>query len=463
MRRHFGRHLFAIIHSAINLDIIMSMSLPHRARPILATALLAGVWSSASCGADDEVPTPEPLVVRWHGHAADLPRTELPIEVDISPEAQRTLDGIVLTARIENRSTETIRFSPGGVDVGSYFHFSDVYASVSYTNPELARPQPFWPALQVDSAAEVVLAPEESHQLRLRMDGTRGFTRDPFMETGIPDTHSVRVMLVFAVDDRSQWVVSDHVLVQQPQTELAYADALVKGWKGPPLDWLAPESRPSASPRLLQALRDLDQMRRGLETDLDEVERVAAQLAVEFPQDVDRIEYQLAFVHAQTGLQRPDRLIEHAQLAWTPRQSTLDLARLACWWGDAVPFRNRGVPLTDEVRNESASAYVKGLAALDLEQLPGAMPALPDGPGIERSPAGLARNREYQRVHSWAREIEETINMRDVLIHQLRNIYGPRLQAEDRDQALADLAAIAAEHLPADAQVELLRLLAPAD
>jgi len=292
-------------------------------------------------------------MVRWHGHAADLPRTELPIEVTVSPSAPRTLDGVVVTVRIVNRSARTIRFSPGGVEAGDYFHFSDVYANVSYTNPELARPQPFWPALNVGSAAVVVLAPEESRELRLRMDGTRGFIRDPFMETGIPDTHRVRVLLAFKADGRSQWALSEEVLVHQPGTDLPYAGALEDGWSGPAEDWLAAESRPDATPELSQALLELDQMRRGLETDLDEVERAGAQLALRFPQAIDSIEYQLAMIHSQTGLQRPDRLIEHVRLAWNPRLPALDRARLACWWGDAAPFRNRGKPLTNELRSES--------------------------------------------------------------------------------------------------------------
>jgi hypothetical protein len=309
----------------------------------------------------------------------------------------------------------------------------------------------------------VVLAPDESRELRLRMDGTRGFTRDPFMETGIPDTHRVRVLLVFKADGRSQWALSEETLVEQPATDLAFADATAHGWSGPAEDWLAPESRPNATPELEQALLKLDRMRRGLETDLDEVERAGAQLALRFPQAIDSIEYQLAMIHSQTGLQRPDRLIEHARLAWNPQLPALDRARLACWWGDAAPFRNRGKPLTNELRRESASAYVQGLAALDLDRLPGAVPVLPDGPPIERNPAGLARNREFQRVRAWAREIEEAINLRDVLVHQLHAIYGPQLPSEDRGRALADLARIAEEHLPAAGQDQLLRLLAPAD
>ncbi len=115
-----------------------------------------------------------------------------------------------------------------------------------------------------------------------------------------------------------------------------------------------------------QRLDDIDRLRVGPKTPLDEVERRCMVLLAQFgtPEQQARIYYQWAHVEAQSGLQRPQKVIELVTKALGLPLDTERRLQLYAYWGKSIEASNRGVrgDAMMAVRREAVVPYLRGLA-----------------------------------------------------------------------------------------------------
>ena len=124
----------------------------------------------------------------------------------------------------------------------------------------------------------------------------------------------------------------------------------------PQTAWPAPEEP------LPVALRKLEQLRNGPKTPFAEVDRHAAELLKSHldPKGQGQIYYELAHIDAQSGLARPQMVIDYAKKALQFPLDPLQRLRLYVYWGDATLVRKPTDPLPGR-RREAVPIYLQGL------------------------------------------------------------------------------------------------------
>lgn len=223
-----------------------------------------------------------------------------------------------------------------------------------------------------------------------------------------------------------------------------------------------------AQAQLQDELRALDALRKGAKTPFDQVDRRGEALLEEFPEPAQQaqIHYQLAHVHAQSGLKHPATILAHAQKALeskliTPQQrGTLYSYMSSAHEVDpaekdfAVRRRNAIQPLL---------LGLKECQAFSLPDLPPELPVIPLVRGDFEKPAEAARlQREREAAMLARKEVERTrdlVRRRDVLSQQVRSLYARDPAADDELQKLAteQLGAEQAKRLLDDVKAERKR------
>jgi hypothetical protein len=184
----------------------------------------------------------------------------------------------------------------------------------------------------------------------------------------------------------------------------------------------------------------LDRLRNGLKTPLDEVDRRGEELLKKYsnPRDRGRIYYQLAHVHAQSGVRRPEQVIAYAEAALQCPLGLSQQLRLYTYWGDALGVSKEKKPFAAR-RTEAAAIYLKGLREVSALKLP-EKPPEPEPMTFFNGPDAEENRRKGQEQWVRRRQIDyqrEMIKHRDVLQGQIVSLYGRRPVATEelRDTA----------------------------
>jgi hypothetical protein len=135
---------------------------------------------------------------------------------------------------------------------------------------------------------------------------------------------------------------------------------------------------------LQKKLYDIDQMRNGKNTPLEQVESHGRELLSEYtkPEDQGQILFHLTEIHGQSGMAHPDLVIQHAQNALQLPLDTFQRLRLYVYWGDAIRSENLHKPIQEqkpfsEIRTLAVKPYLEGLKEMQQYKIPDKMPSLP--------------------------------------------------------------------------------------
>ena len=187
-------------------------------------------------------------------------------------------------------------------------------------------------------------------------------------------------------------------------------------------------------------LRWIDKLRNGRRTPLDEVDRRGEELLNKYsaPNEQGRIYYQLAHMHAQSGVLRPEQVIAYATKAL---QCPLELSqrmRLHTYWGDALLIPKEKKPFATK-RREAAPVYLKGLRNLIALKLPEKPPET-ELMGFFNGPNAEENRRKGEEQSARRQQIDfqrEMINHRQVLQGQIVSLYGRRPVATEELKDMA--------------------------
>jgi hypothetical protein len=181
-------------------------------------------------------------------------------------------------------------------------------------------------------------------------------------------------------------------------------------------------------------------LRNGRKTPLDEVDHRGEQLLSKYsdPSDRGRIYYQLAHIHAQSGLLHPEQVIAYAKKALQCPLETSQRTRLHIYWGDALHVLDRKKPFASR-RRESADVYLKRLREIIALKLPEKAPE-PELMTMFNGPDAKENRRKMEE--QWARRqkidfLREMIMHRKVLQGQVVAMYGRRPVATEELRSMA--------------------------
>lgn len=193
-------------------------------------------------------------------------------------------------------------------------------------------------------------------------------------------------------------------------------------------------------------LRRLDSLRRGRDTPFDQVEELGRELLAKYSDAKARgqVYYWMAHVYAQSGLVRPEKVVEHAKKALEHPLEPLQVPRMYVYWGDALQIALAKEPLATR-RKHSAVAYLAGLREVArYPMLPAKAPKLPviervRGADKDKPPTDKGNGRVQRHVA--ARELAEfqgaMIQHRDVLVRQIAYLSNRPPVADDELRELA--------------------------
>jgi len=198
-----------------------------------------------------------------------------------------------------------------------------------------------------------------------------------------------------------------------------------------------------------QELYEVDQLRAGFATPFDEVERRCNDLLQRYtkPKDQAKIYFELAQVEGQSGMQRPEKLIEYVKKALELPIDPSKKVRLYSYWGDAIQTSHRGVHNEELVaaRREAVMPYLRGLRETIKYDLPEEVPDLPefrtvtyDGPTDTDEYQELLRKRQEQ-IEATEKAVlqRQMIQHRDVITSQISLMYSRLPLATDELRKLA--------------------------
>ncbi len=204
------------------------------------------------------------------------------------------------------------------------------------------------------------------------------------------------------------------------------------------------EETEGMTPAFKQDLARLAALRHGRDTQLRRVDQLGQELLQKYSggREQGAIYYQLAHIHAQSGLREPDRVIAYASKALAFPLDPSQRMRMYVYWGDAARLKQGRSP-TAAQRKEVALTYLQGLKETSRYQLPDTPPELPgvspydvDGP-----PAVVEKARqEHKREMDARKEAEfqrEMIQHRKVLTQQLVDLYSRKPYATEELEQLA--------------------------
>lgn len=203
----------------------------------------------------------------------------------------------------------------------------------------------------------------------------------------------------------------------------------------------------AASAQTLEAeLRALDSLRQGDKTPLDVVDRRGAELLEKYaePADQARIHFDLAHIHAQSAMKRPDQVIKHARAALDSKLITPEQRGTLYSYRASAHELEKGVKDFAERRRNALQPLLQGLAELEAMQLPVKAPEVP-GLGPLRDdigdPAEQAQIRAAYEAARIAREkaqrIERLVFNRKTLKEQVMWLYYRDPAADDELRELA--------------------------
>jgi RNA polymerase sigma factor (sigma-70 family) len=221
----------------------------------------------------------------------------------------------------------------------------------------------------------------------------------------------------------------------------------------------SPEEKPRR-PELQAALKKLDGYRGGGPARLIEMDELSGKLLQAFqnPAERGRVYYELAHVHAQSGLHFPEKVREYSRMALELPLPPEPRFQLYVYWGDAHRVDRRSVPQAEK-RRRAAVRYLEGLKLLLPYRLPQKAPELPavmklgvrPPDGDPADPAFLRQMQEYLREKdrhdkAWAARLRaeyigRLVWEREVLAGQLVSLYhnDPAAWGEIRQMAAAVL------------------------
>jgi hypothetical protein len=192
-------------------------------------------------------------------------------------------------------------------------------------------------------------------------------------------------------------------------------------------------------------LRELDSMRKGGNTDLDAVDERGNELLQQYrdPNDIGQIYYELAIVHSQSGMKRPEQVIKYCKKALDYPLQPSQTERLYVFWGDALQVAESSKGLSER-RKAAIQPYLDGLKSLLQYDLPDSAPELPAVSSFEATPNSGPVYEALKQKHDqeWAARKKaefqrEMVMHRDVLIGQIAGLYGQKPHA---NQEIEDLA-----------------------
>jgi hypothetical protein len=212
-------------------------------------------------------------------------------------------------------------------------------------------------------------------------------------------------------------------------------------------------------PSLAAELRRMDALRSGDKTPLDEVEHLGADLLKQYKQPIEhaQIWFELAHVHAQSGLKQPAKIVEHARAALKTKLLTpAQRATLYSYLSSAHEVDREEKSFAARRRN-SVQPLLEGLSELQDFHLPLVAPELPAVPRILRDvfdPVEAERAREEaetaQAARREAERVRELVWRQQVLKDQVKWLYA---RAPAADDELLKLAAKALDEPQAKALV----------
>ena len=200
----------------------------------------------------------------------------------------------------------------------------------------------------------------------------------------------------------------------------------------------------SAAQTLREDLQKLEGLRDGLNTPLDLVDKTGAEILNKYsaPTDRGQIYYQLAFIYGQSGLRRPEKLIEYAKKAMDLPLEEDQRLDLFIYWGDAQRFADPKSP-SAERRKKAATVYLDGLRETQELNIPAKAPRVPIGMmgDVSGNPKMVAawqkRQQEAAEAQQRAKAQIELVKIRDVLMNQVVDLYTAAPFATDEMIGLA--------------------------
>ncbi len=174
-------------------------------------------------------------------------------------------------------------------------------------------------------------------------------------------------------------------------------------------------------------LGNLNRLRVNAKPNLEQLEsRGGELLASHFaPREQALIHYELAHIHAQSGLQQPASVMKHARAALRLPLDPSRRARLQVYWGDALRVLDLRHPFADR-RRAAAAVYLQALKEVLQHDLPARPPKFPimvlfniDGEEEENK----RRMEEQRRVRRQIQFQVDMIKHRDVLRRQITSLY----------------------------------------
>jgi hypothetical protein len=186
----------------------------------------------------------------------------------------------------------------------------------------------------------------------------------------------------------------------------------------------------AAAQTLREDLQKLEGLRDGLNTPLDLVDKTGAEILNKYsaPTDRGQIYYQLAFIYGQSGLRRPEKLIEYAKKAMDLPLEEDQRLDLFIYWGDAQRFADPKSPPAER-RKKAATVYLDGLRETQELSIPAKAPNVPAGMkgDVSGDPKMVAawqkRQQEASDAQRKAKAQIELVQDRDILMNQVVDLY----------------------------------------
>ena len=214
---------------------------------------------------------------------------------------------------------------------------------------------------------------------------------------------------------------------------------------------------------LPKELRQLEQLRKGKDTPLDEVERRGRELLKEHasPEEQGQIYYHLVNVHGQSGMAHPELVVEYAKHALQCPLEPGQRLRLYVYWGDALMIGNMHAANESkkpfpEIRKLAVVPYLEGLKDAQKYNIPQHRPKMPMAELFDVSPP----NPDYERIQDEqiaaqkrARIEQELWDHRRILTGQIVYMYARK------PHAATELRQLATKILEAPATVDSLMKL----
>lgn len=200
----------------------------------------------------------------------------------------------------------------------------------------------------------------------------------------------------------------------------------------PKLDVKVPSATPppARESNLQQELGKLDRLRTDANPDLQQVEKRGGELLATYfaPEEQALIHFELAEIHAQSGLQQPASVISHARAALRLPLDPSRRARLQVYWGDALRVLDRRYPFTVK-RRAATKVYLQALKEVLQLELPARPPKFPVMGFYNIEGADAENKRRMEEQWELRKKLEFQVDMiehREVLRRQIVSLYQRR-------------------------------------